>query len=365
MRKRGDFMKILTVIGARPQFVKASVVSAEFQKCDFVDEVLLHTGQHYDPEMADIFFKELSIPAPKYKLNINGLPHGAMTGRMLEGIEAICIAEQPDAVLVYGDTNSTLAGALAGRKLNLRVIHVEAGLRSFNMSMPEEVNRIITDRISDVLFCPTQNAAENLKREGYDLYDTQIVVSGDVMEDATLFFLDYAKINSGILEHLDLEGSAYLVCTIHRAENVENVERLTEIVYGLNRLADYIPVVIPLHPRTRKNLLKFGLELRGRVIPPVGYFDMLKLVANCKFFITDSGGLQKEAFFLNKFCVTVRDETEWIELVQHGYNFLVGANSSQIVEVSHDLFNRVFRKTHSFYGGGSACKNIVSILTGL
>lgn len=345
-------MIVLTVIGARPQFIKAAPLSKEFHDRG-ITEIIVHTGQHFDQNMSEIFFEELSIRKPTYNLNINSLTHGAMVGRMLEQLELIMIKENPDWVLVYGDTNSTLAAALAAKKLGIRIAHVEAGLRSFNNSMPEETNRIITDRISDLLFCPTLIAKKNLFNEGFDQFPSTIVVCGDVMLDAVQLFLGAE--NSGE------NNKPYIMTTIHRAENTDSEERLKSIFDALGRIAKTIDVKIILHPRTRSKLEYFNIlpDEDIQIIDPVGYLDNMKLLQGAELLITDSGGMQKEAFFLNKKCITVRDETEWVELVEHGYNQLTGADEELIVEKTMTFLKSEITFAHSFYGDGNACKIIV------
>ena len=322
--------KIVTVLGARPQFVKAAVLSRVIQSHDEIDEVLVHTGQHYDANMSRVFFDEMQIPTPKYNLAINGISHGAMTGQMLEKIEGILLEENPDAVVIYGDTNSTLAGALAARKLQIKVIHVEAGLRSFNMSMPEEVNRIITDRISDLLCCPTQTAVDNLKTEGFDSFDSKVVLSGDIMKDSMEFYSSLSEQKSTITQDLSLEKNQFVLATIHRQENTDDLERLKEIFEGLEAIHNEKRVVMPLHPRTRSILNNHNLSFNIQFIEPVGYFDMLQLLKHCFMVVTDSGGLQKEAFFNGKRCLIAREETEWIELVNHDFAEIVGADQTKL-----------------------------------
>ena len=353
-------MKIVTVVGARPQFVKAAALSREFAKHDNIKEVIIHTGQHFDKNMSDVFFEEMQIPHPKYNLNINCLSHGAMTGRMLEEIEKILILEKPDYLLVYGDTNSTLAGALAAKKLHIRVVHIEAGLRSFNMAMPEEVNRILTDRISDILFCPTSTAINNLEKEGFRNFISSIFNVGDVMQDAALFYEKQSDQNSDILNHQHIKKNEYYLCTLHRAENTNNMERLASIIKGLNNLPSKYYTVLPIHPRTKQLLSNFKLNPNIKIIRPVGYFDMIQLIKNSRLVITDSGGLQKEAYFFNKFCITTRDQTEWTELITHGYNKIVGANSNKIIECVKYFESITFNKEIELYGGGLASQKIVS-----
>lgn len=353
-------MKIVTIIGARPQFVKAAVVSRAFQQMQDVTEIIVHTGQHYDANMSDIFFEEMNIPKPTHHLHIQESLHGAMTGKMMQGIETILLSEKPDYVLVYGDTNSTLAGALAASKLHIPIAHVEAGLRSFNMKMPEEVNRILTDRISTHLFCPTNQAIENLKAEGYENIACNIHLTGDVMLDAAMFY--HAKNTSTILQQQGLEKNNYFLCTIHRAENTNDIDRLKSIVSALNKLNSIHKVVVPLHPRTVKYIQEYKIETNFTILEPVGYFDMLQLIAHSKIILTDSGGLQKEAFFFNKFCVTLRDETEWVELVHNNCNILTGANEQKILEAVHHFQQATFPTNLSLYGNGKAGEQIASIL---
>jgi UDP-GlcNAc3NAcA epimerase len=329
--------KIVTILGARPQFVKAAVLSRIIAKYNEIDEVVIHTGQHYDNNMSSVFFEEMEIPHPKYNLNINSLSHGAMTGQMLEKIEEILIKEQPNAVIIYGDTNSTIAGALAAKKLNIKVVHIEAGLRSFNMKMPEEINRILTDRISDLLLCPTTTAVENLNKEGFTNLDNSIVNCGDIMQDAVSYYSAKASEKSTILKDLKLKNNDYVLATIHRQENTDDLHKLKSIFEGLEQINKLIQVVLPLHPRTKNILKQNNLKFDVTIIDPVGYFDMLKLLKNCKMVITDSGGLQKEAFFNKKHCIVAREETEWIELIQNKFAITVGSDALKMVE-SYQLF---------------------------
>ncbi len=354
-------MKIVTIIGARPQFIKAAVVSRAIAKQNKLQEVIIHTGQHFDKNMSEIFFEEMNIPKPDYNLNINGLGHGAMTGQMLENIEKTLIEENPTWVLVYGDTNSTLAGALAAKKLHIKVAHVEAGLRSYNMDMPEEINRILTDRISDVLFCPTDKAINNLKMEGYENIDCRIFKNGDVMQDAAIFYA-----NKAVKPEFNIPDK-FVLCTIHRAENTDNLTRLVSIFEALEEISGKCPVLLPLHPRTKAKLSGMGYNFNTNKIcftNPVGYLEMIYLLKNCSSVITDSGGLQKEAYFFEKMCITVRDETEWVELVENGYNLLTGTDRHNIV----DSFNQILSNTHTefdrkLYGEGNAGDKIIETLT--
>lgn len=356
--------KILTVLGARPQFIKASAVSRVIAATPGLSEILVHTGQHFDANMSDVFFSELNLATPDYLLNIHGVMHGAMTGRMLEGVERILIKERPDFVLVYGDTNSTLAGALAAVKLHIPVAHVEAGLRSFNMAMPEEVNRILTDQISAKLFTPSKPAFLNLKREG--CADEKIIEVGDVMYDVALHHGTLVKSNIGLMQDLGLTEKNYILATIHRAENTDDIKRLTVIVDALSDVASQVPVVWPLHPRTRNILNKNGLfeslAKKIKIIEPVGYLDMVQLEKYAALIATDSGGVQKEAFFYQVPCVTLRNETEWSELVEFGWNRLAPPINVDTLKAaiksslgSHGLIVQP-------YGAGNAAQLIVEHL---
>ncbi len=363
-------MKIVTVIGARPQFIKAAAVSraiaehnaAVHNSRSAIHEVIVHTGQHFDENMSDIFFEEMQIPHPDYHLEINSLGHGAMTGRMLEKIEEVLLKEEPDWVLVYGDTNSTLAGALAAKKLHIKVAHVEAGLRSFNMQMPEEINRILTDRISDMLFCPTDAAITNLELEGFNNLPVRIIKSGDVMQDAALFYRETAARKSDIISRLGLSAKSFALCTIHRAENTDTPERLASIMDALNDISQNMDIVLPLHPRTRKIMEARRISTRCIIVDPVGYFDMIQLLENTKIVLTDSGGLQKEAFFFGKPCVTLRDETEWVELVDGGYNMLAGAHIEKIQFAFITMCSAAPNFSKNLYGKGQAARLIVNEL---
>lgn len=348
-------LKIVTILGARPQFIKASAVSYLFNS--HFEEVLVHTGQHYDANMSDVFFNELGLPKPAYHLNIGSGSHGAMTGAMLTAIEAVLLEEKPDFVMVYGDTNSTLAGALAASKLLIPVIHVEAGLRSFNKVMPEEQNRILTDHISDILFAPTQTAIQNLKNEGIA---KGVHLVGDIMYDGILHFTEIAKRKSTILADLNLSEKQFILCTIHRAENTDNPERLKAIFNGLNTAKEAI--VLPLHPRTQKYVAEYGISIAEhiRIIEPIGYLDMIRLESAAKKIVTDSGGVQKEAFFLEIPCVTLRDETEWIETVENGWNLLVGTNEEKIREAILNFEPGSIPQKH-FGSGDSALRMIEKI----
>ncbi len=349
-------MKIVTIVGARPQFIKVAAVSREFVKHSSLKEVIVHTGQHFDHNMSEIFFDEMEIPKPSYNLGIHGKSHGAMTGQMLEKIEVVLIKENPDLVLVYGDTNSTLAGALAARKLNIKLAHVEAGLRSLNMTMPEEINRIVTDRISDLLFCPTENAVSNLKKEGYENFDCRLFNSGDVMYDTALYYSERADQKSSLIRNLGLKD--FILCTLHRAENTDDLFRLRSIIDTLNTVNSEIPVVLPLHPRTKKIIEENTIRVAFRMIEPVGYLDMIQLTKNCALVMTDSGGLQKEAFFFDKYCITLRNETEWTELVDAGYNIPAGSDKEKIISSFQKLRNEKVGFTKKFFGNGDASAKI-------
>lgn len=355
-------MKIVTIVGARPQFIKAGIVSLKLKNYPSVDEVLVHTGQHIGDNMSDVFFRELEIPQPRYNLDIHNLSHGAMTGRMIEAIEDVLIRERPEYCMVYGDTNSTIAGALAAKKLHVKLIHVEAGLRSHNMKMPEEINRILTDRISDILFCPTPVALKNLNMEGFQNYNSEIHLSGDVMEDAARFFHGKA-IQAG--SDSVVPSTPYILVTLHRAENTDNVSNLRSIISALNHLSEQYRIVLPLHPRTGRFLKEYGLKLKFNVIDPVGYFEMLTLISNSSLVMTDSGGLQKEAFFFRKYCITLREETEWIELIENGYNFLAGSSTESIIDSVRKFFDKKIRDPINLYGNGKASDYICGVLSKL
>jgi UDP-GlcNAc3NAcA epimerase len=353
-------MKIITVVGARPQFIKASAISREIAKYFDIQEIIVHTGQHFDKNMSEIFFNEIHIPKPLYNLDVNMLNHGAMTGRMLEKIEKILIDDAPDLVLIYGDTNSTLAGALAASKLHIPVAHVESGLRSFNMKMPEEINRILSDRISDFLFCPTLTAVNNLKQEGFENFCNKIILSGDVMYDSVLFYSELAEQKSKIVTNLNLQN--YILCTLHREENTNDLNNLASIIDALNITNKKIPVVLPLHPRTKKLLKQNNITMNFNNIEPVGYLDMMQLLKHCSLVVTDSGGLQKEAFFFKKNCVTLRNETEWIELVENGFNIIAGSDKNKICGCIEEMLNKKSDFSLSLYGNGDASKIIIKEL---
>ena len=356
--------KIITILGARPQFIKASVVSHVISLNNSIKEVIVHTGQHFDDNMSDVFFEELGIPKPDYYLDIHGGTHGAMTGRMLTEVEKVLLKERPDIVMVYGDTNSTLAGALAAAKLNIPVAHVEAGLRSFNMAMPEEVNRILTDCISRWLFTPTETAAQNLVREGFD--SQQIITVGDVMYDVALHHGNRIKAGTGLMAKLGLSEKNYILATVHRAENTDDPKRLATIVDALEEISKEITVVWPMHPRTKAILENSGrltqLQKLLHVIKPVGYLDMVQLEKYAALVVTDSGGVQKEAFFFRVPMITLRYETEWVELINAGWNRLAPPISTEsILEGIHEALKSCGQEI-SPYGSGNAAEKIVDTL---
>lgn len=355
--------KILSIVGARPQFVKAAAVHRAAQ--DRCDHLLLHTGQHYDANMSQVFFDEMGIPSPHYQLRCGGQSHGAMTGRMLEGIEAILQEDPPDWVLVYGDTNSTLAGALAGAKLHIPVAHLEAGMRCFNRRQPEELNRVLADHASDLLLTATSVATDNLIKEGFN--PRHLIQVGDVMNDACLYYRLKAEKQSPILGALGLEKRGYLLATLHRAENTDSPDRLGEVFQGLAEVSTLCPVILPLHPRTRSRLeehkeLLAQIPPSLRLVEPVGYLDMLQLEANAKGILTDSGGVQKEAYFLGVGCVVLREVTEWVELVERGGHQLVGGNAASIARAARALLSQTPVGAADLFGDGTASQQVVEAL---
>ena len=354
-------MKILTVVGARPQFIKAATISRKLSEKS-IREIIVHTGQHHDANMSQVFFDEMDIPVPNYNLGIHGLSHAAMTGQMMVGIEEIAVKERPDVVLVYGDTNSTMAAAIAAAKLMIPVAHVEAGLRSRNMRMPEEINRIVTDRISKYLFCPTKIAYDNLMAEGFDNAACEVHTTGDVMFDSVLYYRKKTAGHNGVLARLDLEGRGFILATLHRAENTNDPQRLQSICSAFNEIHKNCQIVLPIHPRTKSYLKQNGIQLDATLIDPVGYFDMLALLEKCKLVMTDSGGLQKESYFFGKFCITLRDETEWLELVHEGVNALAGASTEKIVDLFVANKDRRIDSRSGLYGDGDAAGKIVDRL---
>lgn len=320
-------MTILTVVGARPQFIKAAVVSHALKEAG-LHEALVHTGQHYDADMSDVFFGELGIPAPTHNLEVGSGSHAVQTGAMMTGLERLVAGpDRPDIIMVYGDTNSTVAAAMVAAKASIPLAHVEAGLRSFNRAMPEEINRIVTDRLSDWLFCPTQTAVDHLASEGMT---RGVVMNGDVMLDATRFFAARAQEQRPLSSLTDLESGAYYLATVHRAENTDDPARLAAIFETLGKLD--APVLLPLHPRTRQKVASMDLSSSIHILSPVSYLAMLTLISNSRSVLTDSGGLQKETVWLGKPCITLRDETEWTETLERGWNVLVGASPKAILD---------------------------------
>ncbi|AKB17632.1 MULTISPECIES: non-hydrolyzing UDP-N-acetylglucosamine 2-epimerase [unclassified Methanosarcina] len=351
-------MKIISIIGARPQFIKASVVSKELRKK--YEEIIIHTGQHYDYEMNKIFFEELNIPEPDYYLDVGSGSHGFQTGEMLKKIEGVLIEEKPDLVLTYGDTNSTIAGALAASKLHIKSSHVESGLRSYDKMMPEEINRVLTDHCSDILFCPTEKAVINLKREGIT---DNVYLTGDVMADSVLYYREIAENKSNILNELGLEDKNYLLTTIHRPGNTDHEEKLKSIVEAFSEIDDTI--VFPVHPRTEKYLREYGLFDRldsfVKLTKPLGFFNFIKLLNHAKIILTDSGGIQKEAYILKVPCITLRENTEWGETVEDGWNILVGSSKEKITQCVNE-FNPSVKSHKNRFGNGDASKKISSII---
>jgi UDP-GlcNAc3NAcA epimerase len=355
-------LKVATVVGARPQFIKAAAVSRAIARHNAacperpITEVLIHTGQHYDYGMSAVFFHELELPEPAHHLSVGSGPHGAQTGEMLKRVEAVLLAEKPDLALVYGDTNSTLAGALAAAKLHVPVAHVEAGLRSFNQRMPEEVNRILTDHLSTWLFCPSEQAVQNLAQEGIR---KGVYLAGDVMYDVLLWQLPQARERQSLLTEWGLQPGSYALATVHRAESTDDPQRLRSIFIALERLArNGLPVVLPLHPRTGEALGTAGIVPESvHIMQPASYEEMLCLEANARVILTDSGGLQKEAYWLGVPCVTLREETEWLETVTAGWNVLVGCDPERIVDAVRKLQPKDSRS--SLYGNGNSAESIV------
>lgn len=356
-------MKICTVLGARPQFIKSAPVSRAFSTRPDINQVIVHTGQHFDVAMSEVFFDELAIPRPAHNLGIAALPHGAMTGRMLEALEVTFREEAPDWVLVYGDTNSTIAAALAATKMHIPVAHVEAGLRSFNRAMPEEINRILTDHSADMLFTPTPTATKNLLAEG--VAAERIVQSGDVMQDAASLFRGIASKRSDVLNRLGLTPKSFVLATIHRQENTDDPARLNAIVDGLGKAAQRIPVVLPMHPRTTARVGEFDLRLDNalRVISPIGFLEMIALEMNAAVIATDSGGVQKEAYFQRVPCVTLRDETEWTELLESGWNRLCSPTDAETIARVILSAIGVHGEDVSLYGDGNASGIILDAIS--
>ena len=377
-------LKVLTIIGARPQIIKAAALSRTIQK-EFkpqVREVILHTGQHYDDVMSEVFFREMQIPSPDYNLGIGSASHGSQTGQMIDGIEQILLKEQPHGIVVYGDTNSTLAGALAASKLHIPVIHIEAGLRSFNKRMPEEINRIACDHVSTLLFSPTSTGVDNLANEGIMHHENQslsfdqpgVYHSGDVMYDNTLFFKKLAIQNSPILRNLELEGQSYILATIHRPSNTDLPENLASILRAMNEISkeENIRIILPLHPRTaailKQDHAREHMELLRTnklisLIPAVSFLDMIRLEAEASIILTDSGGVQKEAWFMEKPVVVLREETEWVEIIEAGNGVLTGANTEKIISSTKNFLNNPPKAYPPIFGDGKAARQILNVLT--
>ena len=382
-------MKVMSIVGARPQFIKTAPVIRAIDRNNEknplkIQHILVHTGQHYDENMTRIFFDELEIPKPEYNLEVGSGPHGEQTARMMQGIEEVLIKEKPNMTIVYGDTNSTLAGALTAVKLHIPVAHVEAGLRSYNKRMPEEINRVVTDHISDVLFCPTANAVNNLRKEGfvkikdinnygktdpdrsYDLLQPLVINVGDVMFDSILKYAELADLRSDILAKLDLKKKGYVLVTMHRAENTDNKERLRGIFKALKKINKDIRIILPIHPRTRKAVKESRIDLSGlKVIEPVSYLDLICLEKNAKVICTDSGGMQKEAYFCKVPCITIRSETEWEETLESGWNRLVEAEPGRIQTCMEDVISDSWdtKPQMSQFGDGKAAEKIYRVIS--
>jgi len=375
--------KIVTIIGARPQIIKAAAISRAINThfSSEIQEVIVHTGQHYDENMSAVFFEEMGIPVSKYNLQVGSGNHGIQTAKMIEGIESILLDEKPDAVLVYGDTNSTLAGALAACKIHIPVIHIEAGLRSFNKSMPEEINRIGCDHMSTLLFSPTAQGIQNLINEGFST-DTEgkasidrpfVFKTGDIMFDNSLYFADLSQTTTTLLKSLGLHERPYVLCTIHRDANTDNPQNLSSIFKGLLEIGETTgwDIVLPLHPRT-KNKMKENLDdtlstkvfsnQKFHLIPPAGFIDMISLESNCQLVITDSGGVQKEAFFFKKPCIILRPQTEWVEIVDNGNAMLSGADKDKILHAFNTLREKTDYSYPSFFGDGKAAESICELI---
>lgn len=350
-------MKCVSIVGARPQFIKASPLTIALRKQN--DEVLVHTGQHYDHGMSDVFFEDLGIPTPEYHLGVGSGSHGVQTGAILKAVEEVLQKERPDLVIVYGDTNSTLAAALAAAKLHIPVAHVEAGLRSFNRAMPEEINRVMTDHLSTWLFAPSTVSRDNLRREGIE---TGVHVVGDIMYDALLLHRESAERRSSVLTRLDLSPRSYYVATIHRAENTDHPDRLHSIFKAFQAVRR--PVILPLHPRTKRKLNEYVVQVGSNVrcVDPLGYLDMVRLQEHAACVLTDSGGVQKEAYYLRIPCVTFRTETEWVETVTAGWNIVCGSDTEAIVNAV-DKMERCHAPHRSLYGDGRTTERIVEALT--
>ncbi len=346
-------LKIVSIVGARPQFVKAAAISHEFLKHRGITEVIIHTGQHFDNNMSEVFFKQMKIPRPKYNFNIHSLPHGAMVGRMIEEIEKVLLKENPDWVMVYGDTNSTLAGSIAAKKLNKKLAHVEAGMRYFDMRMPEETNRIVADRLADVLFCPTEEALRNLAKEGFRGFDCKIIKVGDVMVDSFYHYKAIALHDKSYAKNMPKQ---YVLATIHRASNTDNLPTLKGIVRALSKINEKIPVIFVVHPRTRKIIEENKLRVNFAMINPVGYLEMLALMDKSAFVLTDSGGLQKEAYLAKKPCLVIYKNTAWVELVKNKFCLVTEVNEKSILNKFTQLTKLKANYRKVIYPQGAAKK---------
>ena len=376
--------KIITVIGARPQIIKAAAISRAIKNnfSDKILEVIVHTGQHYDENMSQLFFEELEIPFPNYNLNVGSGSHGEQTAKMLEGLENIYLQEKPDAVIVYGDTNSTIAGALAASKIHIPVIHIEAGLRSFNKAMPEEINRIACDHMSTLLFTPSETGHRNLLNEGIkndqkeaaSIDNPKIFLCGDIMYDNSLYFSVMSEQKSEILKELEITTDEFILCTIHRDTNTDDTANLNAIFRALLRIqkTSNLKIVLPLHPRTKEklnshldeNLLtELNQNKNFKIIPPTGFLDIISLEKNARLIITDSGGLQKEAFFFQKPCIILREQTEWIEIVENGNALIAGANELKIISSVETLIKKTDYTYPNLYGDGNAANFICKKIT--
>ncbi len=356
-------MKILTIVGARPQFIKAAILSRAFASYPQIEEYIVHTGQHYDDNMSAVFFKELGLKQAQKNLNIQGSSNASMVAQMILAIESIILEQDPDLVLVYGDTNSTLAGALTAKMCGKKLAHVEAGMRHGDLSISEELNRVLTDNVSDYLFCSTTTAMDNLRREGFDSKEAQSFLCGDLMIDAALYYLHDAEKRPVLLA--DAIRQNYILCTLHRAENVDNKEKLTDLLAALDKISESIPVILPVHPRTRKRIAEFGLSTSVTLMDPVGYLDILNLIRNSSLVMTDSGGLQKEAYCFKKHTVLLREHTEWTELQNNGYLITAGTSPERILKAFNELLPKESAFDDNFYGKGDAGENIAKVISTL
>lgn len=351
-------MKILTILGARPQFIKAAPLSLAL-KDNKIQEVILHTGQHYDFLMSEIFFDTLGLPTPSHRLSSGSKSHAQMTADILIESEKILLQEKPDFTLVYGDTNSTLAGALASSKLNIPIIHIESGLRSFDLSMPEEINRVLTDKISKILFCPTDNAIKNLKNEGFKSPQHMIENVGDIMLDSSRIFSSYAKKPDG----LSIQKK-FAICTLHRAQNIDSLNNLNQILDAIHTISKKLQIIFPIHPRLKK-VLQISLYPNITFCNPLSYFEMIWLLQHTSLVFTDSGGLQKESYFFKKPCIVLRETSEWVELIEYQYNFLVGSDREKILTTFDNISNLPRKSYKNFYGNGDSAQKIIQVLKAL